>query len=597
MTDTAAPRSSPRGPVADLARASGLAAARARIALGSRPLGHLHLALRALDSGGRRAPVALAFAVSSVGDAVIVRRLLEPSYLPGPMQWVAEALDTATWSALVRRPVSLAAPLAVNAQPSAVEAGYRVGTGPADVPRYGGSPGWPPASPADTARAVGRLVAPIALSAAAGVAVRRAQGLPPNPADLLWSIGMGMVGLLTARHRSRLQRAARREWAELTHPRIDHEVRAAVADLVTASSPAHDFTKTLLVLEDAGAPGAGEVARRHLARPAEIVSEPAAGRMLGHVVRGARIEPPDAGRLLISDEHAETVRRFLAAATDTSSDLGPTSVRVVAMPDGALLLAYGGDELELRSDPPDYRARLSPTSSMFVLSAALRASDLLPVFRSLPSPALFAAIACDLVGAVRFWRRPPADEDMALLVGLTLAGCGIGFVGAASGRATVVNADGEPHLPGISIVQGAAVVLAAHWGRLGRGSAALPLVVAGFLAVSLRRTRPSAVLWAESLTLLGQSLVSMWRLAELVDIESDVFVQSLHDEFTERRAVARHRALAAELARYEAELRVAEDALATLGDALDADSRALVESECGALRDWLDERRQAFGFG
>lgn len=537
--------------------------------------------------------VALALGLSGVGDAVIIGRLLDRSYLPGLPQWVAEALDTAAWSALVRRPVSLAAPLAVNAQPSAIESGYRVGTDAADVPHYGGATDWPPGSPPEIARAVVRLVAPVAMTAAAGVAVRRVQGLPFNPADLMWSLGMEAVGLFTARHRSRLQRSARREWVELTGPRVEHEARAAVADLVTASSPAHDFTKTLLVLEDAGASEAGAVARRHLGRPAEVVSGSREGRMLGHVVRRVPIDPADAGRLLLSEEQAESVRRFLATAADISTSPAAAAVRVVAAADGSLRLSFGGEELELRSEPPGYRARLSPTSSMFVLSAALRASDLLPVFRSLPRTALVAVIACDLVGAVRFWRRPPADEDVPLLLALTLVGCGIGLVGAASRRATVVNADGEPHLAGIAVAQGSALVLAAHWGRLGRGRIALPAVVAGFLAATLRRTRPSAVLWAESLTVLGQSLVSMWRLEELVDLESEVFHQSLHDELDARRREARDHALADELDRYEAELLVAEHALAGLGDALDPDSRALVVSECGALRDWLDERRRA----
>ena len=564
-------------------------------------LGHVHLAVRAHDSGRSAGAVTFALAGSLAGDAVLVDRLLRPVYRPGLRQWVAQAVDTGLWSVMVTRPTSLAAPLSVNAQPSMVEAGYHAGTARTDVPAAGpgcgegGSRGWPPPSLGDAVRLAVGVAAPLASSAGTGILVRRVQGLAWNPADLVWSVGLGAAGFLTARHRSRLQQRARETWAEACRSRVEHHVRAAVAELVTAPSPAHDFTKTLLVLEDAGSRTAGELARRHLARPGELVAGGSGGRPLGHVIRREPVDPPDAGRLWLAPGEIVAVERFLALLPTTAAGDVLAGIRVAVEADGGIRLSGRGRELVLRPEPPDYRARLYPTSSIFVLSAAMRTSDLLPVFRSLPRAALFGAIACDLMGAVRFWRRPPGDEDVPLLVALVVAGCGVGLLGAASKSATTTNADGEAHLAGISIVQGAGLVLAAHWGMLRGGRLVLPFALAAFAAASRMRMRPSALLWVESFALIGQSIGSMWRLGDLVDCESATFHASLQDTFAHLRAEARQEALAEELARFESELATALVALDEVGDTLDISTRRLVEDECRAVRLWLDDQQRLLG--
>lgn len=572
---------------------SGLIGLRYRIALGTRPLGHLHLAVRAVGHG-RRPQVALAaLGASLAGDALLIRRLADPRYVPGTPHRLMEAADAALWAGIEQAPTTMAGAMTIDAQGSAMEAWFRAAAGQRAVPPVARERCWAVERLDVRVRAAVTMAAPILLPFAAGAVVRRVLGLRANPTDLVWSVGMAASAFAAARARDRSQRRAREDWSALVRDRIDFEAEAARAELTTASSPAHDFKKTLYVLGFAGSAEALEAARVHSDRPGRVLADARHGQPLRLAAGAVPVAPAVMGRTWLDPSQVEHVRAFVDAALAEGEnrpiDGAAVVLRVSSSTAASLCLELLGQRLELRIEPPTFRARLDPTATMFGLSALLRLSDLLPEFRTLPAPAVLATAGLDLVATSRFARRPPSDEEAGLVIGLVAASACIGFSAAASRRAQVVTRGGDPHHAAISIAQGAGLVLASHWARLGqRQRWALPAVLGGFVAASGCRSRTPIVTWIESATVLAQSVLSTWRLTDLIDAEAEVLHSALLDEYRQACDQARADAVSGELDRFRAELEVARLALEDVREGLDADTVRAIEDDCAELEAWLD---------
>jgi len=487
----------------------------------------------------------------------------------------------------------MAGAMTVDAQGSAMEAWFRVAAGPTALPAVPGLRRWPPTGLGATLRTAADMGAPILLPFVAGTVVRRAFGLRANPTDLVWSIGMAASALAAARARDRSQHRTREEWSALVADRLAFEAEAARAELATATSPAHDFKKTLYVLGFAGSTEALEAARVHSDRPGRVLADARHGLPLRLAAGAVPVVPPTSGRIWLDASQVDQVRTFVDASLShgPASDYdGSTVVLRVSTPSAARVrLELLGRRLELGSEVPSYRARLDPTATMFGLSALLRLSDLLPEFRTLPPPAVLATAGLDLGAALRFARTPPKDEQAGVVVGLVATSALIGLGAAVSRGSSVVTRSGDPHHAGISIAQGAGLVLASHWARLGpRQRLVFPAVLLGFVAASARRGRTPVVTWIESATIIGQSVLSTWRLTDLIDAEAEVLHAALLDEYRQACDRARADAVTSELGRFRAELELARVALEELRHGLDSDTVRAVEADCAELEAWLD---------
>jgi hypothetical protein len=563
------------------------------VALGTRPLGHLHLAVRAIGHGRRPRAALGALGASLLVDALLSRRLMDPAYVPGGAHRLIETADAALWAGVERAPGTMAGVMTIDAQGSAMESWFRVAAGPTALPAVAGARSWPPTGFGDTLRAAAELAAPILLPFVAGTVVRRAFGLRSNPTDLVWSVGMAASAFAAARARARCQQRAREDWSALVADRIDFEAEAARAGLATASSPAHDFKKTLYVLGFAGSTEALEAARVHSDRPGQVLAGARHGLPLRLAAGAVAVSPATSGRVWLDAAQVEQVRAFVDATLieGPAGGFDDSSVVLrVSTPSAARVrLALLGHELELGSEVPSYRARLDPTATMFGLSALLRLSDLLPEFRTLPPSAVLATAGLDLGAALRFASRPPTDEQTRVVVGLVAASALVGLGAAASRASSIATRAGDPHHAGISIAQGAGLVLASHWARLGpRQRLVLPAVTLGFVAASAKRGRSPVVTWIESATILGQSVLSTWRLTDLIDAEAELLHATLLDEYRQACDEARADAVSGELGRYRAELELARVALHDVRERLDLDTVQAIEADCVELEAWLD---------
>jgi hypothetical protein len=560
---------------------------RIQLTLGLRAVNHVVLAVRAVGrpgSRGRSLGWLAAGAASLAADLALARRLRDPGYLPGWPQWLLGWVDTAVWAHATDSRMDVMPLVVANGLTSAAEAGMDGFAGTTAIPVYNPDRPWPPAGAGDAARRGARVVATATVPVLITGIVRRRRGLPPASEHLLWSGVGAALGIYGIRHRDRLHRAERRRWQARTAAQVDQELDAARATLALMSSPGHDFKKTLFALGFHGSKAALEEAYAQTDHPSQLFGH-TGGQTLFQVTRPHRLIPAEAATRWLSNRQADEVDTFLSAAEDRAVEGADQSVRVVGLTADETVIEYLGQRLVLRNEPPPLSARLRLTS--FLLAAgAFHALDTV-FFRELPWQLVAPSVAVLGTGAWRFWRRPPAPDELGAVLWISTAATAWGMAASASRRVPLVAPFGHPADPAAAFAKAYLYVLAAHWSRLSPAQRLLlPATLAGWVGANLRRSRTPAQLIVGFLELLV-GVVCAWRGNDLLDGEAVLLERELQDEFTRACERARRRATGEELDRYRHQLDVARGALRELAAQLTPAEHRELEHDCDELARWL----------
>jgi hypothetical protein len=562
---------------------------RVRFTFGMKAVNHAVLAIRAVGVHGRSRAWLVAAAGSIGIDAALSRLLDDPAYLPGWPQWILEWLDCALWSCATEPLDDVMFLLLGAGAPSAATATVDGLAGTDAVPVYNPARPWPPVGAADAAGRVARVAAVSLVPTAIAVAVRRHRGLPGGAKHSIWIVSAAALAAFGARHRDRLQAEERRRWAERTDAQVHQEFAAAQAALATASSPGHDFKKTLFALGLYGSPAAMAEARTQSARPAQLL-ERLGGRTLFEITRSTRIVPPDAGTLWLTETQGRRLRAFLREAEESAVDGADQSVRVRRSEPREITVSHLGRSLRLRNDPPPLRARLDPTSVTLAIAFFMALDTVLT--GELPAPLVAPSATLLLWAARRFRHRSPSKPELHFIVACCAVSTALGFAASSSRWARLATTMTARATPAGAFAKGFLVVLGGHWSRFGgwqRGL--LPVIVGGWAAASVRREpRTPAELLAGAIDLV-QAAASIWRLSDLVDGEANHLEVVLQQEFTAACEAAREQAARQELDRYDRQLAIARMAIAELDGQLDGALVVQLEQDCAQVEDWLARQR------
>jgi hypothetical protein len=562
---------------------------RVKLTFGVRAANHAVLAVRAVGLHGR-SRAWLAAAVASIGaDAALARLLDDPRYVPSWPQWILEWLDCAVWSLATGPRGDVMHLLTGAATPSIINASIDAFAGTDAVPVTNPDRPWPPVDADDALRRTVRLLAVNLVPTTIAVVIRRRRGLPGGGENLIWSLSAAGLAAFGARHRDRLHAGERERWAIRTATQVRQEHAAARAALATASSPGHDFKKTLYTLGLYGSARAMEEARAQAAHPAALLDE-LGGHTLFDVTRSTRIVPSEAASLWLTDAQGREVRAFLRAAENAALDGADQALRVQRPAPDEITIRYLDHTLRLRNDPPPLQARLDPSSLVLAVAAFMAADTVMT--RELPAAGALPSAALLLATARRFRHRSPSGRELNAIVACCAVSTALGFAASASDRANLETPLNRRAMPATSFAKGFLAVLGAHWGRLGPERWVLvPAIVAGWLASSMRREpRSIAELVAGGID-LAQGLAATWRLSDLVDAEAHHLETVLQREFAVTCATARAEAAHAELERYQHQLEIAREAIAELGDRLDPMLRAELDADCEQVDRWLERQR------
>jgi hypothetical protein len=562
---------------------------RVKFTFGVRAANHAVLAVRAVGLHGRSRGW-LAAAAAAIGiDAALARLLDDPAYVPSWPQWALEWLDCALWALATEPHGDMLFLLTGTATPSVVTSTIDAVAGTDAVPVYNPARPWPPLGAGDAAGRVLRVAAVSLVPTAIAVTIRRRRGLPGGGANIMWSLAGGGLAAFGARHRDKLHAEERRRWAERTATQVHQEFAAAQAALAMASSPGHDFKKTLYALGLYGSDTAMAEARAQTARPAQLL-ERLGGHTLFEITRSTRIVPAGAGTLWLTDAQGEQVRAFLRQAEEAAVDGADQSIRVRRSDPHEVTVTYLGCHLRLRNDPPPLRARLDP-SSVTLAIAAFQAADTV-MTGELPARLVLPSMALLMGAAWRFRRRAPTAAELDVIVACSALSTALGFAASSSRWARLVTPLNRRAMPAIPFARGMLIVLGAHWSRLGRSRRMLlPAVFAGWAASTMRRERRMpAELLAGALDLL-QGAASTWRLSDLVDAEANHLEVVLQEEFSAACEAARSQAAREELDRYARQLAIARLAIAELDGQLDGALVTQLEQDCAQVEEWLIRQR------
>ncbi len=562
---------------------------RVELSLGVRLLWHGATAIAAHRAKPRwRHTVMLAASVAL--DLHLTRRLRDPAHHPGAREVLLESLDAAMWGPDFG-PVPLAPGpvLIADAVPSSIIAGYRVAAGQRALPVYDAGLAYPPTDLRSGVRSAAILLAPVIAPFVAVAAARRRKQQPTAPFLLVWPTTGALVTIIGVRHRDRLQTWSREEWERRAAVQVQRERAAARVDAATATNPGHDFKKTLFALGCYGSERAAEAARTAGAHPGHTLAALTGGQTLRSAVGDLRVEPPELGRMWLDEAQVRSVREFLERAEHNAQDGADQVLRVRVVDTRSTELVHLGSRLVLTSQPPPLLGRLYPTSGAFLISIVFIIYNLLPAIREVPRTAILAASAVYAGGAARFWRRPPDDDELGLVVSLASAAFLVGCVASAGPWASTENFEGREAIPISGFARGYLLLLGSHWGRLSPTQRLLfPGALATSAAVTLVR-KPDRNL----LDLLGSTLdmvsaaAAAWRTTDRLDAEVRFMESELQAGFVDVAERARIGEYAAERRHIAAQLAIAREALADLGDSLPDDARAELTADCDALERWL----------
>jgi hypothetical protein len=372
---------------------------------------------------------------------------------------------------------------------------------------------------------------------------------------------------------------------------VDRERVGAQFRTLAASSPGHDFKKTLFALGLEGSPAALDAARSQGARPGESLDS-LPGMLLGEASHRVRIEPPGQAFRLLDPEQVAALQGFLVTASENAVDGMDQVLEVRELDSFTTEIRYLGARHLLRDDPPPLVADLNPTAGSFLWGTLLKALGLLPATRELHPAVVAPLLAVDLVGLVRFWHRPVDRTSQAFALRLAVGGCLVAVAAAATPLAPLRNAEGTDVYPSLAALRDLLLVVLPNWDDLSpRDRAVIPLGLgAALLAIAVRR-RHTGVDWltvAAGLSTPATAL-AMFRSSSLVEEEAALLERQLFDRFAATLAEARRHGEADELAAYAAQLEVARAALRDLPD-LDPGFRREVEADCAHLAGWLQTR-------
>jgi hypothetical protein len=401
---------------------------RVRMTLGLRAANHAQMALRAVAGGRSRGWLAAA-AGSLAVDAVLARRLEDPAYLPGWGHWAAGWIDSVVWAHATDDRTDLISYQACEAIPQAIVATVDAFAGTEALPVYNPGRPYPAAGWTDVADRMARMAATALAPTAIAAVVRRRRGLSLGLRNVVWPLECMPVTAFYCCHRDRLQRSERQRWARRTEAQVRQEFDNARLGMALASSPGHDFKKTLFALGIYGSPEAGDEARRQGVRPAELAGG-LDGMTLFELTRSTRIRPRSAATLWLTPREADEIGAFLRAAEARAADGADQAIRVAYEPGRRLVIDHLGDRLVVRKDPPPLRARLYPSSVALLTAAFLSAGP--AIMGDLPVTAVAPSVGLLAWEARRFWDRAPDDAELRRLVLVATGAAALGFVGAAT---------------------------------------------------------------------------------------------------------------------------------------------------------------------
>lgn len=505
-----------------------------------------------------------------------------------------DTADAAFWGWFTRHDPSDGLPrqiMLADVVPHAVEAGVRLASGTEARPVLDGAVPLPLRSPTDVVRVAVKGLSVALLPSLTVRAIRRGWGDPHWAAtETIWPFSALLLSTPLSRTRHRLQKRAVHEWesrAETTAARQSGDLRLALA---SHPSIGHDFPKVLQVLGYFGSHAARQAGLEGLARPAQLAPDGrGSGRLLGQLVNRSDLEPEDAALHWLDGPEVDAVRSFLDRPRAEAAT-GP--LRVTRTGDGSVVLALGGEDLELRPPLEGVRGNLDPIEGVLVVSVFWKLVVLLPAFGGRRGNRLspVVAAALDVAAAVEH-RRTSADGIRPNRRSLALATAGLVLMAGREARDEIPRwtSSGAPIVSTTMSACGALGLLGTWWDDLGPERWAwLGVTMAGFGLGATRagRRRDPVLCW--EVVPLWQVFGAVRGLTRVVVSEREVLAAHLSERYRDRLVADGARYLTGQLDEYRDLLVVAREAIADHGAEMPAEVTAEVESRCDALERWLD---------
>jgi hypothetical protein len=573
-------------------KSAGLIGARVTIA-GTLKLGcHIALTVKALRAG--RSKWWLAAGVASLtADLVMLKKMSNPDYRLGLSHYATEAVDSAVWGmGASELPTSPDAVMIANAMPSGIVAGWRFAAGASAIPVYDEGPAYPYLESSEAIRASVQLAVPIVVPFLSAALSRKVVGKRTHWANLAWGVIGAVIGVSVARQRHSLQEESKLAWLERATVLVEHEQLASRFHLMSASSPGHDFKKTLFALGLAGSAEAMAAALEQGERPGLAYSS-LSGRLLREAAHRVPIEPPEQGLRLLTESQVTSLQTFLTSAAEAASDGSEQVLRVEDTPGFGLQLRYLDSKLMLRNDPPPLAARLNPTAVTIGVGAALKiCGSVFPYERGFSPLIAFPMAGLDIYGLIRYWRQAPSRENLGEVVRLSLINNGIGILASTTRLAHLTNPYGSNVYPSFYALRDILFVLLPNWDMLSQNQRrSIPLGLAASIGATLFRRRHFGTDYLELWTDFTAGMaMSVFRVSTRVEDEANMLEEVMFAWYSAQIASARRRGEEEEMSVYSSQLAVAIDALHG-AIRLTSEDRGVLESDCSLMGDWIRTHR------
>ncbi len=387
-----------------------------------------------------------------------------------------------------------------------------------------------------------------------------------------------------------MQSQIRDEWQLRTRDQIEFERVAAQVRAAVYPGPGHDFKKTLAVLAAYGSRAARQASIHQGAHPATVLDHATSGQTLRDAAGWIWIEPPDAATTWLSINQAASVRAFLDDAAHDGDDLREAVLTVETDALGSAHLVHLDRVLELAPERPSISTHVDPVVHAFLVGGMQKIVSL--ASSEFPRRTTLARIsaALDIVGVIWFAQHPPARDHRYWTIAPVAASSALFCLSVARGDAIRTNRYGNAVFPASAGVQSIMLVAERYGTDLVTTRWVLRLLASAMWvsAEILPQRRPLGPVIAEIVPLALQPLVTT-GIAQRVRFESAALQRHLADEFRDRVAAERLAAADDELARYGAQLELAEHELDSPDVGVPDDIRAALAQECKALRSWLTD--------
>lgn len=399
-----------------------------------------------------------------VADAALARRARDPAKYAGPARVAADVVEVAAWagSTATTDPIS-SRPAGLLAWPTSLEEAYRRGRA-ADL----------------SARSVLAMAAAPVLSSAAVAAARRASGFRRGAGVIGWDL-IGVVGgYRLGRNRRENRRRGVQSHADWAADRIVQSFFRGAHDVTMDESDEaspHNLKRDLMILDHYGSATALPILHDMQAQKAAVLEDSwEAGRYLGHLTRGFRLEPPTAWsiRLTTAQYAAATTLLEHASAELAGGGADAGIVEVMNEPEarrvgGRVGLVINGRRTELPAEIAPQRWHADPAPIACFLGALWKLSTTFSPPSRVPLPVATLGAAVDTLIGLSFRYGTPTDDQVHLPV-FAMLGNGAAFLAL-----TRLLDDGPTHALGNATVASAGILMTAYWHRMRRRDRILAL--------------------------------------------------------------------------------------------------------------------------